>query len=106
MLQTMRDDNPQAVDQFMAPILPQWMQAFHSILSHHVQGDAEKATAEYGLKMEVLKVKIVKRTYTRVTRVTHYGLFSVLAISARNSHHSFSNHCHNSLNLFGMICAV
>lgn len=67
----MRDDNPQAVDQFMAPILPQWMQAFHSILSHHVQGNAEKATAEYGLKMEVLKVKIIKRTYTHVTRVTH-----------------------------------
>ncbi|KAI7859526.1 armadillo-type protein [Circinella umbellata] len=55
MLDTLRDDNPEAADQFIAPILPQWMQAFHTILAHHVQNDAKKATEEYGLKMEVVR---------------------------------------------------
>ena len=56
MLDTLRDDNPEAADQFIAPLLPQWMQAFHTILAHHVQDDAKKATEEYGLKMEVVRV--------------------------------------------------
>ncbi|KAI9315923.1 armadillo-type protein [Dichotomocladium elegans] len=55
MLVALRDDNPQAADEYVGPILPQWIQAFHTILTHHVQGDVEKATEEYGLKMEVVK---------------------------------------------------
>ncbi|GAA5804125.1 hypothetical protein HPULCUR_009611 [Helicostylum pulchrum] len=55
MLSTLREENPMLADQFIAPIIPQWMEAFIVILNHHVQGDAEKATEEYGLKMKVVK---------------------------------------------------
>jgi hypothetical protein len=55
MLSTLREENPTLADQFIAPIIPQWMEAFIVILNHHVQGDAEKATEEYGLKMKVVK---------------------------------------------------
>ncbi|GAN01450.1 importin-9 [Mucor ambiguus] len=55
MISTLREENPGLADQFIAPIIPQWMEAFIVILNHHVQGDAEKATEEYGLKMKVVK---------------------------------------------------
>ncbi|KAI9023057.1 armadillo-type protein [Phycomyces nitens] len=55
MLSTLREENPTLADQFIAPVMPQWMQAFSVILNHHVQGNPEKATEEYGLKMEVVK---------------------------------------------------
>lgn len=55
MLSTLREEDPTLADQFIAPIIPQWMEAFIVILNHHVQGDDEKATEEYGLKMKVVK---------------------------------------------------
>ncbi|KAI8338795.1 armadillo-type protein [Choanephora cucurbitarum] len=55
MLSTLREENPTLAEQFIAPIIPQWMEAFIVILNHHVQDDAEKATEEYGLKMKVVK---------------------------------------------------
>ncbi|ORZ19612.1 armadillo-type protein [Absidia repens] len=55
MLSTLREENPTLADQFVGPIIPQWLQAFTTILSHHVQDNAEKLTEEYGLKMEVVK---------------------------------------------------
>ncbi|KAI7889931.1 armadillo-type protein [Mucor mucedo] len=55
MLSTLREEDPTLADQFIAPIIPQWLEAFIVILNHHVQGDAEKATEEYGLKMKVVK---------------------------------------------------
>lgn len=55
MLSTLREENPTLAAQFIAPIIPQWMEAFIIILNNHVQGDAEKATEEYGLKMKVVK---------------------------------------------------
>ncbi|KAI7903140.1 armadillo-type protein [Cokeromyces recurvatus] len=55
MLSTLREENPALAEQFIAPIIPQWMEAFVIILNHHVQGDDEKATEEYGLKMKVVK---------------------------------------------------
>lgn len=59
-----------AADQFIGPILPQWLQAFHAILSHHVTDDAEKATEEYGLKMEVVRVSIMITSSFRVHPLT------------------------------------
>jgi hypothetical protein len=55
MSAALREENPTMADQFIAPIIPQWMEAFIVILNHNVQGDAEKKTEEYGLKMEVVK---------------------------------------------------
>ncbi|KAI8336598.1 armadillo-type protein [Chlamydoabsidia padenii] len=55
MLSTLREENPTLADQFVGPIIPQWLEAFKAILSHHVQDDAEKLTEEYGLKMDVVK---------------------------------------------------
>ncbi|KAG0175607.1 Importin 9 [Apophysomyces sp. BC1015] len=55
MMSTLREENPTLAEKLIAPIIPQWTQAFNSILNHHVQGDAKKATEEYGLKMEVVK---------------------------------------------------
>ncbi|KAI8368240.1 armadillo-type protein [Radiomyces spectabilis] len=55
MLSTLREENPALAEQFIAPVIPQWMQAFTTILNHHVQNDPERATEEYGLKMEVVK---------------------------------------------------
>ncbi|KAI8992357.1 armadillo-type protein, partial [Pilobolus umbonatus] len=55
MLSTLREDNPTLADQFIAPLIPQWMEAFLIILNHHVLNDVEKATEEYGLKMKIVK---------------------------------------------------
>ncbi|KAI8640342.1 armadillo-type protein [Parasitella parasitica] len=55
MISTLREENPNLADKFIAPIIPQWIEAFIHVLKHHVEGDAEKATEEYGLKMKVVK---------------------------------------------------
>ncbi|KAI7871897.1 armadillo-type protein [Spinellus fusiger] len=55
MLSTLREENPTLANQCVAPVIPQWMQAFGIVLNHHVQNDPLKATEEYGLKMEVVK---------------------------------------------------
>ncbi|KAI8066912.1 armadillo-type protein [Gongronella butleri] len=55
MLSTLREENPTLADQMVGPILPQWLQAYSTILNHHVQDNAEKASEEYGLKMDVIK---------------------------------------------------
>ncbi|KAI8076801.1 armadillo-type protein [Halteromyces radiatus] len=55
MLSTLREENPTLAEQYVGPLIPQWLEAFNSILSHHVQDNAEKATEEYGLKMDVVK---------------------------------------------------
>lgn len=57
MLATLREENPALGDEFIAPIIPQWLQAFNTILSHHVQDNEEKVNEEYGLKMDVVKVR-------------------------------------------------
>ncbi|KAG1592125.1 hypothetical protein G6F48_002850 [Rhizopus delemar] len=55
MLSTLRAENPALADQFIAPIIPQWLEAYVVILNHHVQNDPKRATEEYGLKMKVVK---------------------------------------------------
>lgn len=60
MLSTLREENPTLADQFVGPIIPQWLEAFNTILSHHVQDNAEKQTEEYGLKMDVVKVTRIR----------------------------------------------
>ncbi|KAI9258508.1 armadillo-type protein [Sporodiniella umbellata] len=55
MLSTLRAENPTLADQFIAPIIPQWLEAYVVILNHHVQDDPKRATEEYGLKMKVVK---------------------------------------------------
>ncbi|CEP15960.1 hypothetical protein [Parasitella parasitica] len=55
MMSTLREESPSLADTFIAPIIPQWIEAFILVLKHHVEGDAEKATEEYGLKMKVVK---------------------------------------------------
>ncbi|ORX54369.1 ARM repeat-containing protein [Hesseltinella vesiculosa] len=55
MLSALREENPTLADQMVGPIIPQWLQAFGTILNHHVQDNAEKATEEYGLKIDVIK---------------------------------------------------
>ncbi|KAI8975506.1 armadillo-type protein [Mycotypha africana] len=55
MLSSLREENPALTEQFIKPIIPQWLEAFIVILNHHVQDDPEKATEEYGLKMMVVK---------------------------------------------------
>ncbi|KAG1471470.1 hypothetical protein G6F56_002098 [Rhizopus delemar] len=55
MLSTLRAENPKLADQFIAPIIPQWLEAYVVILNHHVQDDPKCATEEYGLKMKVVK---------------------------------------------------
>ena len=55
MLSTLREEDPTLADQNIAPIIPQWIDAFIIILNHHVEGDDERATEEYGLKMKVVK---------------------------------------------------
>ncbi|KAI9307964.1 armadillo-type protein [Cunninghamella echinulata] len=55
MLATLREENPTLAVQFIEPIIQQWLQAFNTILSHHVQDNEEKANEEYGLKMDVVK---------------------------------------------------
>ena len=55
MLSTLQVKNPTLGEQFVAPRIPQLINAFLIILNHHVMNDVEKATEEYGLKINVVK---------------------------------------------------
>lgn len=56
MLNTLKEEHPEAADRFMQPIMSLWTEAFLGVLRHRAQGSEAIQMAEYGLKMEVVKV--------------------------------------------------
>ncbi|CAO3648112.1 unnamed protein product [Mucor hiemalis] len=85
MLSTLREENPTLADQFIAPIIPQWMEAFIVILNHHVEGDAEKATEEYGLKIKVVKcITIISAEFPKYISNTLPQLFEPIWMDLYN----------------------
>ncbi|RUS35306.1 armadillo-type protein [Jimgerdemannia flammicorona] len=55
MLFTLKEEHPESAEQFLQPVMAQWIEAFVRILKHRTQGNEELQMAEYGLKMEVVK---------------------------------------------------
>ena len=56
MLSSLREEDPTLADKFIGQHMPQWMGTFKAILENH-EHDPEKAMEEYGLKMDVVKVR-------------------------------------------------
>ncbi|KAM3584016.1 hypothetical protein VKS41_003985 [Umbelopsis sp. WA50703] len=55
MVFMIKEEHAASAEQFLAPILPQWHEAFLVILKHQSQGDEETRFDEYGLKLEIVK---------------------------------------------------
>ncbi|KAI1299168.1 hypothetical protein EDD11_006488 [Mortierella claussenii] len=55
MLYAMKEEHPEAVKAYLAPILGQWNDAFLTIMNKRTTDDPEIEVAEWGLKTEVLK---------------------------------------------------
>ncbi|ORX95566.1 ARM repeat-containing protein [Basidiobolus meristosporus CBS 931.73] len=55
MLFMVKEENPAAIDGYLKPILPTWMEAFLKLLSSQVTGDVEKQAGQFGLKLEIVK---------------------------------------------------
>jgi hypothetical protein len=59
MVFMIKEEHAASAEQFLAPILPQWHEAFLVILKHQSQGDEETRFDEYGLKLEIVKVSLL-----------------------------------------------
>ncbi|RUS18224.1 hypothetical protein BC937DRAFT_89014 [Endogone sp. FLAS-F59071] len=55
MLNTLKEEHPDAADRFLQPVMSLWTEAFLGVLRHRAQGSEAIQMAEYGLKMEVVK---------------------------------------------------
>jgi hypothetical protein len=61
MVFMIKEEHDTVAEQFLAPIMPQWQEVFLAILKHQTQGDEERRLEEYGLKLEVVKVRLKDR---------------------------------------------
>ena len=53
----LKEEHPEAIEPFLKPILPEWLQVFSNILKKRTVDNEEIEIEEYGLKLEVVKVK-------------------------------------------------
>ncbi|CAG8581226.1 3908_t:CDS:10 [Cetraspora pellucida] len=58
-MRVMTEEHPEATESFlMAPVIPDWLQIFISILKQHTTDNEEREFEEYGLKLECLNLII------------------------------------------------
>ena len=57
ILVMLKEEHPEAIEPFLKPILPEWLQNFSTILKKRTTYNEEVESEEYGLKLEVVKVK-------------------------------------------------
>ena len=62
MLYAMKEEHPEAVKEYLSPIFSQWNDAFIAILNKRTTDDPEIEVAEWGLKVDIIKVPIIYRT--------------------------------------------
>ena len=56
MLYTIKEEHPEAIKQYLTPIIGQWNEAFVAILNKRTSENPEIEVGEWGLKTEILKV--------------------------------------------------
>jgi hypothetical protein len=59
MLYTIKEEHPEAVKMYLTPIIGQWNEAFVTILNKRTADVPEIEVAEWGLKTEILKVRVL-----------------------------------------------
>ncbi|CAG8582775.1 7850_t:CDS:2 [Rhizophagus irregularis] len=57
ILVMLKEEHPEAIEPFLKPILPEWLQVFSNILKKRTIDNEEIENEEYGLKLEIVKVK-------------------------------------------------
>ncbi|CAG8680386.1 6167_t:CDS:10, partial [Gigaspora rosea] len=72
-----KEEHPEATESFlMAPVIPDWLQVFINILKQHTTDNEEREFEEYGLKLEVVKARIVSNfcsSYEFNGNINQYG---------------------------------
>jgi predicted Zn-dependent peptidase len=59
----LKEEHPEAIEPFLKPILPEWLQIFSNILKKRTIDNEEIENEEYGLKLEIVKVKEITSFY-------------------------------------------
>jgi hypothetical protein len=59
MLFTIKEEHSEAVREYLSPIFSQWNDAFIAILNKRTTDDPEIEVAEWGLKVDIIKVPII-----------------------------------------------
>lgn len=83
MLYTIKEEHPEAVKEYLTPIIGSWNEAFIAILNKRTLDNPEIEVGEWGLKTEILKVestslmqrKLEYHVNDLVTYTTHVFLF-------------------------------
>ncbi|CAB4420248.1 unnamed protein product [Rhizophagus irregularis] len=55
ILVMLKEEHPEAIEPFLKPILPEWLQVFSNILKKRTIDNEEIENEEYGLKLEIVK---------------------------------------------------
>jgi hypothetical protein len=63
ILVMLKEEHPEAIEPFLKPILPEWLQIFSNILKKRTIDNEEIENEEYGLKLEIVKVKEITSFY-------------------------------------------
>jgi uncharacterized protein YcbX len=62
MLETVKDEHPQAVKQALDQIVPVWMSAFKALLGDDAAAETQASWESLGIRIEIFRVRIRRQT--------------------------------------------